>query len=79
MIYEGSKEEEAITSEIKVTTGLEFLKDVCIDTHFVHRGRLVRLAQVIATNRTSIGMGLDEDTAMIIGNGVEAEVKGVEL
>ncbi len=29
MIYEGSKEEEAITSEIKVTTGLEFLKDVC--------------------------------------------------
>src|SRR5205085_10905282 len=30
MIYSGSKEEEQITNEIKVTTGLEFLKDVCI-------------------------------------------------
>ncbi len=79
MIYAGSKEEEEITSEIKITTGLEFLKDVCIDTHFVHRGRLVRLAQVIATNPTSIGLGIDEDTALIIRNGVEAEVKGSGL
>jgi cyanophycinase len=76
MIYSGSKEEEEITNEIKITTGLEFLKDVCIDTHFVHRGRLVRLAQVVATNPTSIGIGIDEDTAMIIRNGVEAEVRG---
>jgi cyanophycinase len=79
MIYSGSKEEEQITNEIKVTTGLEFLKDVCIDTHFVHRGRLVRLAQVIATNPTSIGFGIDEDTALIIRNGVEAEVRGSGL
>ena len=76
MIYAGSKEEEEITNEIKITTGLEFLKDVCIDTHFVHRGRLVRLAQVIATNPTSIGIGIDEDTALVIRNGLEAEVKG---
>lgn len=76
MIYSGSKEEEQITNEIKVTTGLEFLKDVCIDTHFVHRGRLVRLAQVVATNPTTIGIGIDEDTAVIIKNGVEAEVRG---
>ena len=60
MIYAGSKEEEEITNEIKITTGLEFLKDVCIDTHFVHRGRLVRPAQVIATNPTTVGMGIDE-------------------
>jgi cyanophycinase len=76
MIYAGSKEEEEITTEIKITTGLEFLKDVCIDTHFVHRGRLVRLAQVVASNPTSIGIGIDEDTALIIRNGLEAEVKG---
>ncbi len=76
MIYSGSKREEEITSEIKVTTGLEFLKDVCIDTHFVHRGRLVRLAQVVATNPTTVGIGIDEDTAIIIRNGTEAEVRG---
>ena len=76
MIYSGSKEEEEITNQIKITTGLEFLKDVCIDTHFVHRGRLVRLAQVIATNPTTIGLGIDEDTAVIIRNGTEVEVRG---
>jgi len=42
-------------SEVKITTGLEFLKDVCIDTHFVDRSRFIRMAQVIATNPTCIG------------------------
>jgi cyanophycinase len=76
MIYAGSKEEEEITNEIRITTGLEFLKDVCVDTHFVSRGRLVRLAQVVATNPTSIGVGIDEDTAIIVRKGTNMEVKG---
>jgi cyanophycinase len=76
MIYAGSKEVEELAGEIKVTTGLEFLKDVCVDTHFVHRGRFIRLAQVIATNPTCIGIGIEEDTAIVVRNGVEAEVIG---
>jgi len=76
MIYAGTKEVEQLTSEIKVTTGLEFMKDVCIDTHFVHRGRFVRMAQVIATNPTCIGVGVDEDTAWVVRNGTETEVIG---
>jgi cyanophycinase len=76
MIYAGSKEVEQVTSEIKVTTGLEFLKDVCIDTHFVHRGRFIRMAQVIVTNPTSLGIGIEEDTAVIVRNGNECEITG---
>jgi cyanophycinase len=76
MIYAGSKQVEQLSGEVKVTTGLEFLKDVCIDTHFVNRGRFVRMAQVIATNPGCLGFGVEEDTAMIITNGVEAEVIG---
>jgi cyanophycinase len=76
MIYAGSQEVQELGGEIKVTTGLEFLKDVCIDTHFVHRGRFVRLAQVIATNATCIGLGIEEDTAVIVQAGLEAEVIG---
>jgi len=76
MIYAGKKEIEQLGGEIKVTTGLEFLKDVCIDTHFVHRGRFIRMAQVLATNPTSIGIGLDEDTAMVVRNGTDTEVVG---
>jgi cyanophycinase len=76
MIYAGSKDVQQIAGEVKITTGLEFLKDVCIDTHFVDRGRFVRMAQVIATNPTCIGIGIEEDTAIIVKNGREAEVIG---
>ena len=76
MIYAGNKEKQQITGEIKITTGLEFLKDVCIDTHFIDRARFVRMAQVIATNPTSVGIGIEEDTAIVVRNGLEAEVIG---
>jgi len=76
MIYAGRKEIEQLGGEVKITTGLEFLKDVCVDTHFVHRGRFIRMAQVLATNPTSIGIGIDEDTALIVRNGIDTEVVG---
>ena len=76
MIYAGNKEVQQLGGEIKITTGLEFLKDVCIDTHFVDRGRFVRMAQVVETNPTCIGIGIEEDTAIVVRNGFEAEVVG---
>ena len=76
MIYAGNDEVQELGGMIKVTTGLEFLKDVCIDTHFVHRGRFVRMAQVIVTNPTCIGVGIEEDTAIVVRNGLAAEVLG---
>jgi len=76
MIYAGNKEEEQISGEIKVTTGLEFLKDACIDTHFVHRGRFVRMAQVVVSNPSCIGLGIEEDTAVVVRNGLETEIIG---
>ena len=79
MIYAGSAEVQELAGEIKLTTGLEFLKDVCIDTHFVHRGRFIRMAQVVITNPTCIGIGIEEDTAVIITNGLDVEVAGTGL
>lgn len=76
MIYAGNKDVQQLGGEIKITTGLEFLKDVCIDTHFVDRGRFVRMAQVVETNPTCIGIGIEEDTAIVVRNGIEAEVIG---
>src|SRR5687767_7467114 len=76
MIYAGNDEVQELGGMIKVTTGLEFLRDVCIDTHFVHRGRFIRMAQVVVTNPTCIGIGIEEDTAIIVRNGVESEVIG---
>jgi cyanophycinase len=76
MIFEGSGEVEMVAAGVKTTTGFEFLKDVCIDTHFVHRGRFVRMAQVIATNPACIGIGIEEDTAIVISEGRKAKVIG---
>jgi len=76
MIYAGVGRDEMINGNVKITTGLEFIRDVCVDTHFVDRGRFVRMAQVIATNPTCIGVGVEEDTALIIRNGKDAEVLG---
>jgi len=79
MIYAGNDEVQEIGGEIKVTTGMEFLKDVCIDTHFVNRGRFIRMAQVIVTNPSCIGIGIGEDTAIVVRNGLETEVIGSGL
>ena len=76
MIYAGVGSDQMISGKVSVTTGLEFIRDVCIDTHFVDRGRFVRMAQVIATNPTCIGVGIEEDTCLIIRDGMEAEVIG---
>jgi cyanophycinase len=76
MIYAGVGRDEMIAGNVKVTMGLEFMKDVCVDTHFVDRGRFVRMAQVIASNPSAIGIGIEENTAIIVKGGVNFEVIG---
>jgi cyanophycinase len=76
MIYEGDEEIDMLKGKVKVTTGLEFIKDVAIDTHFVKRGRFVRMATVLASNPGCIGIGVEEDTAAIIRNGRDLQVIG---
>jgi len=76
MIFDGTGNNEMVAAGVKVTTGFEFLRDVCVDTHFVHRGRFVRMAQVIATNPASIGIGIEENTAIIVTEAFNCEVVG---
>lgn len=76
MIYQGRNDAGMLKDEIHITTGLEFLHDVAIDTHFVARGRIVRMAQIIATNPACVGLGLEENTGVVITKGRELEVIG---
>ena len=66
MIYQGSSAGALIKGEVKITTGLAFIKDVIIDSHFDKRGRFGRLAQAVASNPSCIGIGLGEDTGVLI-------------
>ncbi|MCC3154901.1 cyanophycinase [Hymenobacter sp. BT770] len=76
MIYQGRDNQGMRKDEIHITTGLRFLHDVAIDTHFVARGRIIRMAQIIATNPSCIGLGLEEDTGVVVTQGREIEVIG---
>ena len=60
-----------------VTTGpgLEFLPGVLIDMHFAERGRLNRLLSAVARYPHELGLGIDEDTA-ILACGDRFEVLG---
>ncbi|MFM2359278.1 MAG: hypothetical protein RLY16_1271 [Bacteroidota bacterium] len=76
MIYEGNAAKAHLKGEVKITTGLGFIDDVIIDSHFEKRGRFGRLAQSVATNPSCIGIGLGEDTGMLITGGDKMEAIG---
>lgn len=79
MIYQGASSEALLKGEVKITSGLGFINDVIIDTHFVHRGRIGRLMQAVASNPRALGIGLGEDTGLLIINGNEMEAIGSGL
>ncbi len=79
MIYEGNATRAHLKGEVKITTGLGFMDDVIFDSHFEKRGRFARLAQAVAANPSCIGIGLGEDTGMIITDGNRMEAIGSGL
>lgn len=79
MIYQGSSSEALLKGEVKITSGLGLINDVIIDTHFVQRGRIGRLFQAVVGNPKVLGIGLGEDTGLLITNGREMEAIGSGL
>jgi cyanophycinase len=79
MIYEGNAARAHLKGEVKITTGLGFIDSVIIDSHFEKRGRFGRLVQAVATNPSCIGIGLGEDTGMLITEGNRMEAIGSGL
>jgi cyanophycinase len=79
MIYSAKTEGGFLKGDVYITTGLEFMHDVAVDTHFIARGRLYRMTQMILTNPQCIGIGLEEDTAILFTEGKQLEVIGSGL
>lgn len=76
MIYEGNASLAHLKGEVKITTGLGLVENVIIDSHFEKRGRFMRLAQAVSANPGAIGIGLGEDTGVVIRNGYLLEIVG---
>ena len=79
MIYQGNSHEALSKGEVKITGGLGFINNVIIDTHFVQRGRIGRLLYACASNPINLGIGLGEDTGLLIVNGNNMEAIGSGL
>jgi cyanophycinase len=56
--------------------GLGLLEDVIIDQHFMERGRMGRLLSAVAHNPRLLGIGLNEDTAILVHQGKRFEAVG---
>lgn len=76
MLMGGSSDLLPRKGMIPVAPGLGFLYQVIIDQHFSERQRLGRLLSIIAQNPFLLGIGIDEDTALVLHPGQAMEVVG---
>lgn len=79
MIYGGSSSEALLKGEVKQSRGFGFIEHVTFDSHFIKRGRFGRLCQAIAKNPANVGIGLGEDTGLLITDGDHMEAIGSGL
>jgi cyanophycinase len=61
---------------VQMAAGLGVLPGVIVDQHFQQRNRLGRLLAIIAQNPSLLGLGIDEDTAGVVGADGVMEVIG---
>lgn len=75
MIVGGASESNSTVDTVSTGPGMGFLPNIVIDQHFAQRGRLGRLLAALVQQPVLLGLGIDEDTAIIV-NGDEFHVVG---
>jgi len=76
MIVRGDATSHPQKSAIRLSPGLGILQNIIIDQHFTERGRLSRLITAVSYNPRQLGLGIDENTAVIISHDGLLEVHG---
>ena len=66
MLVRGSSAESHRIGDLHMAPGLGLIHDVIIDQHFAERGRIGRLLGAVAQNPRVLGIGIDEDTAIVV-------------
>lgn len=71
LVYGGDEESHVIGGSTRMAPGLGLIAGVLIDQHFMERGRVGRLIGAVAQNPKNLGIGIDEQTAIVVerGNG----------
>ena len=76
MVVKGEDDESPRKCTLKMAPGLGLIEGVMIDQHFAQRGRIGRLLTGIAQNPEVLGIGIDEDTALLVRDNGDAQVIG---
>jgi len=76
MITGGRSQESLFKGTVGMSKGMGFIPNLIIDSHFIKRGRFGRLAESVAIFPNIMGVGLAEDTGMVIKNGETFEIIG---
>jgi cyanophycinase len=76
MITGGSAKESFTKGAVSMGEGMSFNTSLIIDSHFIRRGRFGRLAESVAKFPNLLGVGLAEDTGLVIKKGRQVEVIG---
>ena len=76
MIAGGSSTESMLKGAVVLGKGMGYIPQLIIDTHFIRRGRFGRLCEAVATFPHLMGVGLSEDTGLVIKGCNEFEVIG---
>jgi cyanophycinase len=76
MIVRGESTSHPHRSSVSLSPGLGFLKNIIIDQHFTERGRISRLITAVSYNPYNLGIGIDENTAIILDDKGILEVFG---
>lgn len=67
MVVRGNGDEShRVRSALLMAPGFGLINDVIVDQHFAERGRIGRLIGAIAQNPRNLGIGIDEDTAIVV-------------
>src|SRR3954453_6765143 len=61
---------------VRLSAGLGLISGVIIDQHFAERGRMGRLLGAVALNPRLLGIGIDENTAIVVNENRSFEVVG---
>ncbi|MFO0579117.1 MAG: cyanophycinase [Polyangia bacterium] len=71
MLIAGASDRSYQLHDLTMSAGLGVLCCVTVDTHFSQRGRISRLIGAATQNPEILGLGIDEDTAVVIRRGGE--------
>src|SRR4051794_35576630 len=70
MMVKGANAASFRIGHVRMAPGLGLLPNVIIDQHFAERGRIGRLIGAVSQNPRVLGIGIDEDTAIVVKGGM---------